>query len=82
MSFIYTFIVWLISYMIGGFGFVQIIGSIKTKQKHYMLTAILWVLILLAEFVLMKLIAGDYIKIFYIGTIISFLVALGQKKFE
>lgn len=75
-------VVAVVSFFIGIFGFAQIIGSLRTRQKRFIFPIILWIAILVGEFFLARLIVLDYINAFYIGTGISFLIILLQKKIE
>jgi hypothetical protein len=72
----------VVAFVVGIFGFAQIIGSLRTRQKRFMLPILLWLVILVGEFFLARLIVLDYMKAFYIGTGISFIIMLLQKKIE
>lgn len=75
-------VVVFVSFLVGIFGFAQIIGSLRTRQKNFMLPLIIWLAILVGEFFLARLIVMDYMNAFYIGTGIAFIIMLLQKKIE
>ena len=82
MQVILFILVAFVSFIIGIFGFAQIIGSLRTRQKNFLFTTIVWLAVLVGEFFLAKLIVLDYINAFYIGTGISFIMILMQKNIE
>jgi hypothetical protein len=75
-------VVAFISFIIGIIGFAQIIGSLRKRQKNFMLPLLIWLAILVGEFFLARLIILDSMNAFYIGTGISFVIILLQKKIE
>ncbi|HHX23739.1 MAG TPA: hypothetical protein GX723_06980 [Thermoanaerobacterales bacterium] len=75
-------VVAVVAFVVGIFGFAQIIGSLRTKQKNFLLPIIIWLAILVGEFFLARLIVSDYMNAFYIGTGISLIIILLQKKIE
>ncbi len=81
MEFVVFFFVAFCSFAIGVFGFAQIIGSIRTRQKHFVFPILIWLAILVGEYFLAKGIAEDYMAAFYIGSGISLLIILRQKMF-
>ena len=82
MEMIIFFIVTFVSLIFGTFAFAQIIGSLRTRQKFFLVTIIVWVVLLFGEYYLAKLVVSDYMSAFYIGTGISFLIMLFQRKIE
>ena len=82
MRIVYFIVVAIVSYIVGIFSFAQIIGSLRARQKNYLFTQILWLAILVGEFFLARLVVLDYMNAFYIGTGISFVMILMQKKIE
>ena len=75
-------VVTVVAFVVGIFGFAQIIGSLRTKQKNFLLPIIIWLAILVGEFFLARLIVINYMNAFYIGTGIAFVIILLQKKIE
>ena len=75
-------VVAVVAFVVGIFGFAQIIGSLRTKQKNFLLPIIIWLAILVGEFFLARLIVINYMNAFYIGTGISLIIILLQKKIE
>lgn len=75
---VYVFI--FIAFVVGTFGFSQIIGSIQTRQRNYIFTILFWIVILATEFFLMRTFWGSYMMGYYAGTIISLLASLGAGK--
>ena len=75
-------VVAVVSFVVGIFGFAQIIGSLRTRQKNFLLPIIIWLAILVGEFFLARLIVLNYMNAFYIGTGIAFVIMLFQKKIE
>lgn len=75
-------VVAVVAFVVGIFGFAQIIGSLRTKQKNFLLPIIIWLAILVGEFFLARLIVINYMNAFYIGTGIAFVIILLQKKIE
>lgn len=75
-------VVAVVAFVVGIFGFAQIIGSLRTKQKNFLLPIIIWLAILVGEFFLARLIVVNYMNAFYIGTGIAFVIILFQKKIE
>ena len=75
-------VVAVVAFVVGIFGFAQIIGSLRTRQKNFLLPIIIWLAILVGEFFLTRLIVINYMNAFYIGTGIAFVIILLQKKIE
>jgi hypothetical protein len=75
-------VVAVVAFVVGIFGFAQIIGSLRTRQKNFLLPIIIWLAILVGEFFLARLIVVNYMNAFYIGTGIAFVIILFQKKIE
>ena len=75
-------VVAVVAFVVGIFGFAQIIGSLRTRQKNFLLPIIIWLAILVGEFFLARLIVINYMNAFYIGTGIAFVIILLQKKIE
>ena len=82
MKFLIYFAVFAVSFIIGVFGFAQIVGcfqNIKTNKLGF-LTIILWIAILIGSFFLMKRLVPDYSLAYYIAMAISLISILRQGK--
>ena len=82
MQGVFFVVVIFVSFAVGVFAFAQIIGSLRTRQKGFVLPIIIWLAILIGEFFLARLIVSDYMNAFYIGTCVSFVMIMLQKKIE
>lgn len=80
MVYVFIFIAFVIAFVVGTFGFSQIIGSIQTRQRNYIFTILFWIVILAAEFFLMRTFWGSYMMGYYAGTIVSLIATLGAGK--
>lgn len=82
MSFIMVSVIGLISFVVGVFGFSQIIGSLRTIKIRglgaSLFTVILWVCILIITAIGIRHFAFVYIKVCYIAYGISALLSLGS----
>ena len=72
-------VVAVVAFVVGIFGFAQIIGSLRTRQKlfiadYYMVSNTC------GRIFLARLIVINYMNAFYIGTGIAFVIILLQKK--
>lgn len=74
-------IILVIAWLLGVFGWSQVIGSIRTKQNGFVVTIIIWLAILGvgAYFAITKF--GGIVPM-VIGYVISIIVVLGQKNIE
>ncbi len=86
MKYVIGFAVLAVSWLVGVFGFSQIIGSLQNlKVRHPGMSAftiIIWVVILAAVcFVVHRFFVG-YRILYYIGTGISFLLVLSAGKIQ
>ena len=82
MKYILLFIFGFIAYLVGIFCFAQIIGSIRSRQKKYGFTIVIWIIILIFEFFVFRLLLPNYMLSFYIGTVISFITMMFQRNIE
>ena len=71
-------IILVIAWLLGVFGWSQVIGSIRTKQNGFVVTIIIW-LAVGAYFAITKF--GGIVPM-VIGYVISIIVVLGQKNIE
>ena len=71
-----------IGFFLGTFGWAQIIGSIRTRQNHFIIPILVWVVILgAATFAVWKWLNAYFIA-YLIGIGISFFIMIGQKNIE
>lgn len=71
-----------IGFFLGAFGWAQIIGSIRTRQHHFIIPILVWTVILgAATFAVWKWL-NAYFVAYLIGIGISFFVMNGQKNIE
>lgn len=81
-----SIIVGFVAFLIGVWGWAQIIGSFQNVSVRgigmTLFTVILWSLIIIGSWFLMKKIAPDYDVAYYIGLGISLVIILFQGKIE
>ena len=51
MYYVLWFVVLFLSFVVGVFGFCQIIGSIQTRQRAFLLTIVIWGAILVLSLI-------------------------------
>lgn len=69
MFYLLIFVAFVISWIFGVFGFSQIIGSLQTKQKGFLFTILIWIILLGAVYFGIRHFLGDYIIGCYIGAV-------------
>lgn len=80
MKFLLFIAILFISFVVGSFGFSQIIGCIKyTRNKLAAFTILLWIVILALVFLAVYSWFNNYLKAIIIGYAISFLLSLSVK---
>ena len=82
MNYLIFIVIGFTSFIVGVFGFAQIIGSIRTRQTNFLLPIVIWCVILLIVFYLVNLLLPTFIIALYLGYIISFLNIISQSKIE
>lgn len=82
MDFIIFCVVGFLTFAVGVFGFSQIIGSLRTKQKSFLLPIIIWVSLLIIIYFAFTNLIPNFINALYIGYILSFLIVIAQSKIE
>lgn len=84
MKFVLFFVVLLLSFAIGTFGFCQIVGTIKYfkffKPSSAIFTMVLWLAILGFAFFSVVKWFNEQLVALYIGYAISFIISLGTKR--
>lgn len=77
---------WFIGLLVGSFGWVQIIGSVRyARQRGTILTAFtitLWTIILSVLTIVCFLFFNEWFYGYCIGLFISFILSIKQKEFE
>ena len=82
MDFIIFCVVGFLAFAVGVFGFSQIIGSLRAKQRSFLLPIIIWVSILIIIYFAFANLIPYFINALYIGYILSFLIVISQSKIE
>ncbi len=76
MFYVLWFIALVISYVVGVFGFCQIIGSIQTRQRAFLLTILFNAAVLVLVYFGIRRFLSEQITALYIGYIISLIQSL------
>lgn len=82
MFYVLWFVVLGLSYVFGVFGFCQIIGSIQTRQRAFLLTILLWVAILVGIYFSVRHFLPKQIIACYVGYGISLAQSLAAGKIQ
>jgi hypothetical protein len=82
MDYLIFIVIGFTSFIVGVFGFAQIIGSIRSRQTNFLLPIVIWCVILIIVYYLVKLILPIFIIALYLGYFISFLIIISQTKIE
>jgi len=82
MEYVIFFAIGFLSFVVGTFGFAQIIGSLRTKQPNFIIPIAVWISLLFIVYLLISWLAPTTTYALYIGYMISFVVILFQKKIE
>lgn len=82
MFYVLWFVVLSLSFVVGVFGFCQIIGSIQTRQRAFLLTILIWGAILVGGYFLVRRFLPDQMIALYVGYGISLFKALTSGKIE
>lgn len=81
-----AYIIWILvlaaSFFLGVFGFCQIIGSLQTKQRGFLITIMIWVVILGGLYLLARKLIPEKITALYVGYAISLVMSLSAGKIE
>ncbi len=86
MSIILFIVVLIVTYVVGVFGFSQIVGSLQNFSSRgaglSLLTIVLWGAILVGSFFLMKNLVPDQSVAYYIGMVASLVSVLSSGKIQ
>jgi len=67
---------------LAAFGFAQIVGSLQTRQRAFLLTILLWAAILFGGWFVVSHFLTKYILALYIGYGIALISILGAGRIE
>ena len=80
------YIIWIVilglSYFIGTVGFCQIIGSLQHRQKGFLYTILVWVVILAGVYLLARYFVRNELSALYIGYAVSLVRSISVGKIE
>ena len=79
MEIFFFILVLIVSFIIGIFGFCQIVGSLKYFKPNSLITIIFWLLILSVVLIVVANFLNDYLAALIIGYVISFLLSFTTK---
>jgi len=82
MNYIIFYVVAFGVFIIGVFGFSQIIGSLRARQRNFLIPIIIWIFLLLIVYFTFIYLLPNFINALYLGYVISFVIVLLQKKIE
>ena len=82
MFYVLLVVVFCASYVVGVIGFCQIIGSIQTRQRAFLLTIVIWVAILVGGYFIVRRFLPDQMIALYVGYGISLLKSLTAGKIQ
>ena len=82
MDLILVIVILVLSWVVGVFGFAQIIGSIQTRQRGYLFTILFWAAILAGCYVLVRTFLPKQLRAWYIGTGAALLATLFSGRIE
>ena len=82
MYYVLWFAVLFLSFVVGVFGFCQIIGSIQTRQRAFLLTIVIWVAILVVCYFIVRRFLPDQMIALYVGYGISLVQSLTVGKIQ
>ena len=82
MYYVLWFVVLFLSFVVGVFGFCQIIGSIQTRQRAFLLTIVIWGAILVGGYFIVRRFLPNQMIALYVGYGISLLKSLTAGKIQ
>lgn len=82
MYYVLWFVVLFLSFVVGVFGFCQIIGSIQTRQRAFLLTIVIWGAILVGGYFIVLRFLPDQMIALYVGYGISLVKSLTAGKIQ
>lgn len=82
VEYVLFFIALAVSFIVGTFGFCQIIGSLQTRQRAFLFTIVVWVVILAAVYFALRHFLPDQMTGCYIGAGLALLSTLKAGKIQ
>lgn len=82
MNYITFYVAAFGTFIIGVFGFSQIIGSLRARQKNFLIPIIIWIFLLSIIYFAIANLIPNFINALYIGYILSFIIIVSQSKIE
>lgn len=82
MSIVLWIVLLVVSYAIGVLGFTQIIGSLQTRQKNFLVPLLVWLVILVGIYFAARKLLPDKMLALYAGYGISLLQTLFAGKIQ
>lgn len=82
MNIVLIVVVLIVSWIIGVIGFSQIIGSLQTRQPNFFIPIIVWAVILLIEFLIVKTFLPAQLTAYGIGTAVALVTVLSAGKIQ
>lgn len=82
MKYVIWILILAVSYFIGVFGFCQVIGSIQHRQRGFLFTIVIWVVILGGIYLLAKFFVPNKLTALYVGYGIALVQSLLAGKIE
>lgn len=82
MSIVLWLVLLVVSYVVGVLSFTQIVGSLQTKQKNFLIPILVWGVILVAVFFAARKLLPEKMLALYIGYGISLIQTLCAGKIQ
>lgn len=82
MSIVLWIVLLVVSYVIGVLGFTQIIGSLQTRQKNFLVPLLIWLVILVGIYFAARKLLPDKMLALYVGYGVSLLQTLFAGKIQ
>lgn len=82
MNYIMFIVLGFATFCVGIFGFAQIVGSVRSRQKNFLIPIVVWCVLLLSVYYLVNQLLPNYMNALYLGYVISFIIILFQSKLE
>lgn len=82
MNFLILYGIGFASFVVGTIGFAQIIGSLRTKQRYFVIPIVIWSILLYLFYCLISIFSPSKINALYGGYLISFFILISQNRIE
>ena len=85
MKYVIFIVIFIVSWLVGVFGWAQIIGSfqnLKSRGPHMLITVLIWSIIIVATYIAVWKFFASSILAWIIGMVVSFMQVLRQGKIE